>query len=171
MPKTLLIMRHAKSSWKQPGLTDYQRPLNKRGIADAPRMAELLLAQQLVPKHIFHSSANRTTTTAGMLLEQFRTLDSDVTATVSSHEELYLARWQTYVDLLAQQVSDDHNIAMVLGHNPGVEDLVEALTGQSVTMPTAAIAHCSIEIDSWQQISASLKKKTKLNDLWTPKEI
>ena len=171
MPKTLLIMRHAKSSWKQPGLTDYQRPLNKRGLADTPRMAEFLLAQQLVPQHIFHSSANRTTTTAGILVKQFRTLDSNVTPTVSSHEELYLARWQVYVELLAQQFAADHDIAMVLGHNPGVEDLVEALTGQYVTMPTAAIAHCSIEIDSWQQISGSSKKKTKLNDLWTPKGI
>ena len=171
MPKTLLIMRHAKSSWKQPGLTDYQRPLNKRGIADTPCMAEFLLAQQRVPQHIFHSSANRTTTTAEMLVEQFRTLDSDVTTTVSSHEELYLARWQTYIELLAHHVTDDHDIAMVLGHNPGVEDLVEALTGQWVTMPTAAIAHCSIEIDSWQEISANSKKKTKLNDLWKPKEI
>ena len=57
--KTLLILRHAKSSWKQPELTDHDRPLNKRGCRDAPRIGRLLREQQLVPDRIISSTAER----------------------------------------------------------------------------------------------------------------
>lgn len=171
MAKTLLIMRHAKSSWAERNSTDFQRPLNQRGLADAPRMAELLVAKQLVPQALFHSSAKRTTMTANILKKSFDTHNSSTGVRLMAREELYLARWHTYVELLAQQASGKFDVVMLLGHNPGVEDLIETLTGNDVTMPTAAIAHLSFDVGDWNEVAASPSRSASLLDRWVPKEI
>ena len=171
MSKTLLVMRHAKSSWKQPGLTDHQRPLNKRGLGDAIRMARWLFDQDLVPQHIFHSSAVRTTMTSTLMNERFEALKTPPVS-ITEVDELYLARWKVYIKELSTRLPpDEADTVMVLGHCPGVEDLVEALTDQWVTMPTATIARLSYNEDSWTKLKKNHKKHFQLEDLWLPKEI
>ncbi len=171
MSQTLLVMRHAKSSWKQGGLTDHQRPLNKRGLGDAVRMARWLFDSDHVPQQIFHSSANRTKMTSKLMNERFEALKTPP-VTITEVDDLYLARWQVYVDELSARLSPDApDTVMVLGHCPGVEDLVEALTDQWVTMPTAAIARLSYNEDSWAGLEKKHRKQFKLEDLWLPKEV
>lgn len=171
MPKTLLVMRHAKSSWKTPGLTDHQRPLNKRGLGDAVRMARWLFDQNLVPEHIFYSSAVRTTMTSTLMNERFEALQAPPVM-VTEVDDFYLARWKVYISELSPRLlKDTAETVMVLGHCPGVEDLVEALTDQWVTMPTAAIARLSYNHDSWEQLKKNHKKHFQLEDLWLPKEV
>ena len=171
MSKTLLVMRHAKSSWKKPNLTDHQRPLNKRGLGDAVRMARWLFDQNLVPEHIFHSSAVRTTMTSTLMNERFEALETPP-VTITEVDDLYLARWQVYISELSTRLSSDAaDTVMVLGHCPGVEDLVEALTDQWVTMPTATIARLSYNHDSWAELKKKHRKHFQLEDLWLPKEI
>ena len=171
MSKTLLVMRHAKSSWKQPGLTDHQRPLNKRGLGDAVRMARWLFDQDVVPQHIFHSSAVRTTMTATLMNERFEALQTPPVR-ITEVDDLYLARWQVYVsELNSRLTKKSGDTVMVLGHCPGVEDLVEALTDQWVTMPTATIARLSYNHDSWSDLENNHRKHFQLQDLWLPKEV
>ena len=171
MSKTLLVMRHAKSSWKQPGLTDHQRPLNKRGLGDAVRMARWLFDQNLVPQHIFHSSATRTTMTSTLMNERFEALGTPPVS-ITEVDDFYLAKWKVYIKELSTLLQPDSpETVMVLGHCPGVENLVEALTDQWVTMPTAAIARLSYNHDSWSKLKSKHRNHFQLEDLWLPKEV
>ncbi len=171
MPKTLLVMRHAKSSWKKPNLSDHQRPLNKRGLGDAVRMARWLYDQNLVPQHILHSSAARTTMTGTLMNERFEALDAPH-VTLTEIDDFYLAKWKVYIDELSVRLPEEGaDTVMVLGHCPGVEDLVEALTDQWVTMPTATVARLSYNEDSWAGLKKNHRNHFQLEDLWLPKEI
>ena len=91
---------------------------------------------------------------------------------ITEVDELYLARWKVYIKELSTRLPpDEADTVMVLGHCPGVEDLVEALTDQWVTMPTATIARLSYNEDSWTKLKKNHKKHFQLEDLWCPKEI
>ena len=121
--KTLLLMRHAKSSWDNARLSDYERPLNERGRRDAPRMGELLRREGLTPDLIVASSAKRAATTAELVALEL-SLDSDIRYT----EQLYLAEPDAYITL-ARQLDDGIETLLMVGHNPGIQELVERLTG------------------------------------------
>lgn len=181
MPKTILIMRHAKSSWSDARMTDHDRPLNKRGLKDAPRLGRLLVEQNLVPQRLFHSSAKRTVMTAELLAKQFdgqKTIGGDVFsgASLESMPDLYLAPWTTYVHQMVQLSKDTREAkldsVMFLGHNPGIEMLIEKLTGRCESVPTATIAWVEMTGDDW---SVGKKLVTtqgfKLMDIWRPKEL
>ena len=163
-------MRHAKSSWRSPKLNDHQRPLNERGIGDAIRMARWLYDQDVVPSQVFHSSAKRTTMTANLLNQRFEEF-ATAEVNISSVDEFYLASWKTYVQELTYRLtSSDAPTVMVIGHNPGLENLVEALTGHYVTMPTATVARLEWDSDDWSRLSSS-RVQLSLSDLWLPKEV
>jgi phosphohistidine phosphatase len=161
--KTLLILRHAKSSWSHDSLSDHDRPLNKRGERDAPRMGELILDRGLVPDLIISSTANRAHTTATVVAETCG-FQHDIVFT----EALYLSRLPTYQSIL-QQTSDIHQCVMVVGHNPEMEAMVEALTGRYQRMPTAALAQVTIGIESWSELE--LTGECDLTNLWRPREL
>ncbi len=163
MPKTLLILRHAKSSWKEPNLTDYQRPLNSRGLSDAPRMGQLLIEQNLIPDLIVASSASRANTTAALIAQECNCIDRIV-----PYKELYLAAPETHVRVLQEQNNDDSTI-MIVAHNPGVEQLVYDLTGHEEAMPTAALAVVLLPIDRWADLALSVDGE--LLAVWRPKEL
>ena len=161
--KTLLVMRHAKSSWADSGQSDFDRPLNPRGIKDAPRMGNHLREQGLIPDLVLHSSALRASETARATARSAQCDASPVAV-----EDLYLAAPQAYLDLLHGQ--DDANATiMVIGHNPGIADLVEQLTGQPDAMPTAAIAHIQLAIDSWADLATN--SSASLVALWRPRDL
>ena len=161
--KTLLILRHAKSSWNNLDLADYDRPLNKRGKQDAPRMGEFLRQQSLIPDLIISSPAKRAKKTAKLFAKAV-----GYKGGISLETTFYHARPETYIMIL-QNISYDYKRVMVIGHNPGLEALVAILTGCMEPMPTTAIAHVSLPIDRWNQLTVGMEGR--LQDLWRPKTL
>ena len=161
--KTLLILRHAKSSWKDTSLADHDRPLNKRGKRDAPRMGKLLQEQDLVPDRIISSNAKRARNTAKAVAKACHREDK-----VELTSEFYHAGPGAYLAVL-QNVQDDDQRVMVVGHNPGMEALVTHLTGRMETMPTAALAHVALPIEKWTDLDYEVQGE--LLHLWRPKAI
>lgn len=161
--KTLLVLRHAKSSWDNAQLIDFERPLNKRGKRDAPRMGQLLRDKNLVPDLIITSSAERAMATAEAVAES-----SGYAGKVHYTRRLYHANPDSYLEVL-NDLDDAHQRVMVVGHNPGVEELVELLTGLWERMPTAALAQLSLPIERWHQLDEDVE--AELVALWQPREL
>ncbi len=161
--KQLLILRHAKSSWTDSSLEDHDRPLNKRGQRDAPRMGRLLRDEKMLPDRIVSSTALRARTTA-----QEVAAASGYSGEVALSRELYLAAPREFLRLL-QGAGDDCSSILVVGHNPGMEELVFALSGQDETMPTAALARVDLPLDSWEDLRPGVRGK--LVRVWRPKEL
>ena len=160
--KTLLILRHAKSSWKDSRLADFDRPLKKRGKRDAPRMGALLKQEDLVPDLIISSSAKRALATAEAAASACD-YDSEIRAT----RQLYGADPDSYIDVL-RTVPDGYQRVMVVGHNPGLESFIEELTGEWIRMPTAALAQVNVRVEKWSELS--LESPNELIANWLPKE-
>ncbi|MCL4266520.1 MAG: histidine phosphatase family protein [Anaerolineae bacterium] len=163
MTKTLLIMRHAKSDWDNTRLSDHARPLNKRGKQDAPHMGKLLKDEDLTPDLIITSTAERALTTAELVA-----LACDFEGELVTTRHFYHADPATYLELL-QGVDDQYNRVMIVGHNPGMEELVTDLTGQAEHFTTANIAHVELPITSWSQLNEDTTGT--LLHLWRPKEV
>jgi phosphohistidine phosphatase len=159
--KKLLIMRHAKSSWGDNGLADHDRPLNKRGQRDAPRMGRFLASEGLHPEEILSSTALRAQTTARLTAEA-----AQWPRQISEFDELYHASPREAV-LLLQQSSDDTDCVLLVAHNPGVGDLVASLTGEYVGMVTASVAQIELSIECWQDLT--LEPIHSLRGHWYPK--
>lgn len=143
-------------------MDDHDRPLNTRGKHDAPEVGRMLREQSLVPDLIVTSSAKRARKTARIVAE-----NCGYEAEVCETRTLYLASPQTYIEQL-RNLADEPGRVMVVGHNPGLEGLVRVLTGQSETMPTAALAVVSLEVDRWSQLTGG--QQGKLVHLWRPKD-
>ena len=161
--KTLLLMRHAKSSWDDPQLSDVERPLNPRGERDAPRMGRFLVEVGLVPDQIITSGAVRARRTSEMVAEA-----CDLCEQVTVTHDLYhadLSEWQATLGNLCS----DWNCVLCVGHNPGIEEFIGILTSQYVRMPTAAIAHLTCDVPDWDQFAHSAD--AMLHDVWRPKEL
>ena len=160
--KTLLVLRHAKSSWDDRSLSDHDRPLNPRGHRDAPRMGELLDDEGIWPDLILSSTANRAATTAQLL-----TGGQSFTGEIRYLSELYLAGPDDYIDTI-RRLAGDADSVMVVGHNPGLELIVQMMTGAWERMPTAALARIEIPIDDWRDLEAG---GGELAGIWRPKEL
>ncbi len=161
--KTLLIMRHAKSSWNYPELSDYDRPLNARGKRDAPRMGQHLRQEGLIPDRILTSSAKRARKTASKVAKS-----CGYTGKVKKLDALYDTVPGVYFEVL-QALPDKYQRVMVFGHNPTMEQLVNYLTAEIERMPTAALAHIELPIQHWKTLN--LYTKGTLVNLWTPKTL
>lgn len=162
--KTLLVLRHAKSSWNDGGLTDHQRPLNERGERDAPRMGNLVRRQRLTPHLIISSDAVRAETTATAVATT-----SGYAGEIVREHLLYLAAPDDIVVVLRAAPGPEAEIVMVVGHNPGLEALVGQLTRQRHEFPTAALAHINLPIDRWRDLDVSTRGT--LVGFWLPKEL
>jgi phosphohistidine phosphatase len=144
--RTLLIMRHAKSSWDDHDLPDFDRPLNKRGSKDAPEMGKRLKKQDYACDLLIASPAARAKATALAVAEQIGYSERDIIWDRS----LYLAEVEDYLDVIAH-VDENVRQLMIVSHNPGSEMLIEALAGETFEkFPTAAYALLEVE-GSWQQ--------------------
>ena len=161
--KTILLLRHAKSSWKDAGLTDHARPLNKRGLRDAPRMGRLIAEQSLTPDLIVSSSAVRAVLTARAVSEAI-----DGLAPLVEEDGLYLASPDSYIDA-ARYLEESFQRILFVGHNPGISHLLHMLTGNDTVMPTAALAQIELPIDQWKRLSS--QTEGRLVALWRPKEL
>jgi phosphohistidine phosphatase len=162
--KTLLLMRHAKSSWKEPELADHERPLNKRGKLNAPRMGRLLREQELTPDLIVSSTARRARQTADAVADL-----SGYQGELRLEDELYAAPAETCLEVLQALPDDAPDCVMLVGHNPGLEELLELLTGDMPALPTGAIAQVALPIERWRDLTADVEGR--LLNLWSPKEL
>ena len=161
--KTLLVLRHAKSSWNDASLDDHERPLNPRGRRDAPRMGDLLRDSRLIPDVIITSDAVRAPTTALAVAEAAgygRDLVVD--------PQLYHANPEDIVTVL-QSATASARTVMIVGHNPGLEEFVEQLTGESHDLPTAALVQLALPIESWRKLTPATR--ATLVARWRPKEL
>jgi len=131
--RRLMVMRHAKSSWKDQTLDDHDRPLNKRGRRDAPRIAERLEELGWIPEHVVSSTSERTRQTWAGMASRF----PDATTTFT--EDLYLSGVEEPIARIAALPAPMCSV-LLLGHNPGFEELVEDLVGRDIIMTTANVA-------------------------------
>ena len=113
--KTLLLLRHAKSSWSNPSLRDFDRPLNERGLKAAPLIGSLLLKRQLQPGLVLSSPAERARQTAALVVEA-----AQFAITPRFDERIYEASALALLELISQ-IDDGVEQAMIVGHNPGIE--------------------------------------------------
>lgn len=161
--KSLLLLRHAKSSWQHEDIPDHDRPLKARGERDAPRMGRLLLDVGLVPELIISSTAKRAQRTAQYVADACGYADEIVLT-----RGLYQAGPMGHLRIL-RQVDNNTTRVMLVGHNPGLEVLLEVLTGISEWLPTAALAHIALPITDWAEVRHAIGGE--LVDLWTPKTL
>ena len=162
--KTLTIVRHAKSSWKNPGLRDHDRPLNKRGKRDAPVMGQRILDHGIRPSQIVSSTAKRAWTTAKIIAAKI----NYPLEFLHREPSLYLASLDEILDVIAAQDEGFNNL-MVVGHNPGMTTLVNFLSpGLTHNLPTAGVVCVEIAQDSW---SLYTQPKTRLIVHDWPKKI
>ena len=144
--KTLTIVRHAKSSWDEPGLSDRERPLNKRGKRDAPVMGKRIADAGIRPSLILSSPANRAWTTAQVIAKQL-TYPSEF---LQREQDLYLASLDDLLDVVVAQ-DEGFNSLMIVGHNPGLTDFVNYPSpGLTNNLPTAGVVSVTIDQDHWK---------------------
>jgi len=150
----LLLMRHAKSSWDDDALADHDRPLNARGRDAAPRMAKVLVENNIVPKLILVSSSRRTMETVERMMPQLEAVPVKVIP------ELYHASPMTILEIIHNH-GDDADPLLVVGHNPGMETTVSNIAGHIVPFPTGALAHTVIRQG----------ESSEVRGVWRPKEL
>ncbi len=152
MARELLIFRHGKSDWNTGAEDDFQRPLAKRGRKAVKRMARWMRAQGLTPDHIVSSTAERARQTTLRFCRHAEIPES----IVRWQEEIYLADVTTLLQVLAGYETGGR--CMIVGHNPGLEDLAAYLSGSPIgdsgnspPLPTAALARLSMP-DDWSHL-------------------
>lgn len=158
--KTLLIMRHAKSSWKEKELPDHDRPLKKRGRKDISNMAKILKKKALVPDLILSSTAIRAKDTATLMAEKL-----NYKGKLELVENLYMAEPETYIKKIATMPEKVENL-LIVGHNPGLEGLVMTLGDKIASLPTGSIAKIYLFIDKWSELTT--ETDGEINHLWLP---
>lgn len=161
--KTLLLMRHGKSSWKDEDLPDHERPLKKRGRKDTKRIAKEILKHDLMPDLILSSTATRARETVEILTEN---LDTQIR--VQFVETLYMGEPQDFIEVL-KDLNNDDNIVMIVAHNPGLEAYLQIIDGEIESLPTAGLGYLLLALDDWKEIS--LDTMGDLIGFWKPKEL
>ena len=163
--KTLVLMRHGKSSWNDIQLSDFDRPLKKRGKQDAPIMGELLCNEGIVPDYVISSPALRCRETVELLSDPLE-LSDDM---VDYVEDFYQADTMDYLKAIAD-LPEGFSRIMIVSHNPSLERLLQYLTGDIETLSTAAAAWIKLPIHVWEEIIDHGVQGT-LVKLWRPKDL
>jgi phosphohistidine phosphatase len=167
--KTLYLLRHAKSSWDEPELADQERPLAPRGRRDAKRIAKHLLQSGVQPELVLCSSAVRTRETLELVRPGL-----GAAAEVTVEDGLYGASSTELVERV-RAVPDAVDSVMLIGHNPGIQDLALVLAGSGAELerlrtkfPTAALASLTPGMATWRELSAG---EAVLDGFVVPKEL
>lgn len=156
-------MRHAKSSWDKADQADFERPLNSRGLADAPRIGKLLRREDLIPDQIISSSAVRALTTAELVADE-----CGYEGAIKATRALYHADPETYYEVAAK-LPDSVNSLLLVGHNPGIEAFLSKLILTWTTMTTGNIGHVQVDINHWSQFNEGVIGR--LVHFWQPKSL
>lgn len=150
--KSLLVVRHAKSSWESDSQRDFDRPLNDRGRRDAPMMADRLVSRGVVPDMLVSSPALRAKTTAELFASRLGV------ANIFFKPELYHAPAQIFYSVIAG-LDELSSTVCLFSHNPGITDFVTELTSVRVdNMPTCAVFALRADIGSWAEFRAGKKE-------------
>ncbi len=146
--KTLTMVRHAKSSWTDLSSSDFDRVLNERGESDAPRMGAAWKERFRSVERIVSSPAKRAITTAGILAEA---LDYSVDQ-IHQEAKIYEASLETLLALV-RQFPQQVNDLMMVGHNPGFQNLATCLTGERfANLPTCGVVRVALEVERWSEV-------------------
>ena len=151
--KTLLLLRHAKSSLIDPTLSDIMQPLTYQGNQDVYIMGKFLKSKKLIPDIIICSNAKRAFETSKLIAEY-----------VNYHNEIHLSKllYQTtakdYINVVSE-IPDKNNMVLLVGHNPILENLVEIITNELRIMKTCSLAHIVLPIKKWLDIKTHTKGK------------
>lgn len=146
----MYIIRHAKSGWENPGLTDFDRPLNDRGKHDAPRMGKRLKEKGVHPDLMLSSPAKRALSTCKRIAEALNYPEEKIV----TDRNLYHAD-EEYLLATVKKISDKYHTVLLFGHNPGLTDLVNNLSNDDANMiniPTCGVAAFSFHIQSWSRV-------------------
>ncbi len=171
MPKRLILLRHAKSAWDNPGLGDFDRPLSNRGRKAAPLVGAHLARRGLVPGLVLCSAAKRTVETLDLVSAGWQPKP-----TVRKLKSLYLAMPREMLRRV-QAVGSEPDCVMLVGHNPGIADLANWLCGEGDASPRASLARkfptgaaavLEFDVDDWGDVDA---ETGRLIDFSTPKQI
>jgi phosphohistidine phosphatase len=157
--KKLFLLRHAKSSWDNPNLSDFQRPLNNRGIENASDLSDFLIKKNIYPDRVLVSSSYRTLETLELAGKHIST------DFINIKDAIYHASVDTLLDLLVTQEND--GTILMVGHNPSMHYLTELLTGTIIDkFPTCALAEIELTT-SWVDIRHA---SHTLVNFYTPKD-
>ena len=153
--KQLLIVRHAKSDRNDPGMRDFDRPLNDRGQKNAVEMAKRLIKQDLIPKQLVSSPALRALTTANLFADTFKKDRSEVVQV----ESIYEASPVTLLRVI-NNLDDESDFTAIFGHNPGVSELAFLLTDNAGldNLPTTGMALIEFPFEHWNMVSVGTGK-------------
>lgn len=146
--KNLYLLRHAKSSWASPGMKDFDRPLNERGLADAPAMASRLKARGASIDRIVTSPALRTLTTARLVCATLG-LDKGI---IREDRQIYLAGSSRLMHVLSM-LDEEVDSVLLVAHNPALTDLANDVARAGIdNLPTAGLVHVELPIEHWFEI-------------------
>ena len=148
MPRILYLLRHAKSSWKDDSQKDFDRPLKGRGREAAEQLGKRLASEKLQDAVLICSPAARARETAQIVLKH-----SGLRMDQRFDERIYEASLRDLLQVVSE-IPDDKQTAMMVGHNPGFEELLAFLTGEARRMPTCALAKIKLEAASWKDARA-----------------
>ena len=160
--KTLLLLRHAKSSWDDPALRDFDRPLSARGKRDAPRIGKALGERGPLPDLIISSPAARARETIEAVIKS-----TNISISPQFDESIYGASSAELLSII-RRLPGEGSCALLVGHNPGFEDTISRLTGSPDRMPTAALACMEFQVDDWEDVEDG---RGHLLWLLTPKQL
>ena len=160
--KTLYLVRHAKSSWDFPQLDDFERPLNKRGKKDAPRMGQFLSQEGIKADLLLSSPAKRALKTAKKIAKELGYEKEEI----HTDRSLYHA-WPERLLKVLVELNDIHSTVMLFGHNPGLTEFGNELCGASIdNIPTAGVVGIEFDVNHWRDIGY---KSGKLLFFYYPK--
>ncbi len=146
--KKLYLIRHAKSSWSHPDLPDFERSLNKRGKHDAPLMGALLKERGVLPDYFLSSPAKRAIVTAKKIAAEIGFPREEIVC----NPEIYLADRDTLSNLI-KELPDEYQTVFLVGHNPGLTELVNWLGDQFISnVPTCAVCYLELPVEHWKEI-------------------
>jgi phosphohistidine phosphatase len=149
--KTLIIVRHAKSSWDDPMLSDFKRPLNERGKKDAPMMAKRLKDRKIDIDLVISSPAVRAITTCEIFIKVLGFPQERV----ETSKELFHAGDEMILNVVRSlRDVNEHDTAMLFGHNPGLTDFVNNLLEEEIeNVPTTGIVGCRLKVEKWSEVT------------------
>ncbi len=156
MQRTLVMIRHAKSSWANPLQSDFERPLNKRGEHEAQEMGNLLKKMGLVPDLLICSKAKRTRQTAKRIADAV-SYDKEL---IQKEEKLYHCISSVFDEVIFE-IDDSIQTVFIVAHNPGITEFVNYLSHEFkvMEMPTCGIAAIQFDADEWNQLPLADRKK------------
>lgn len=146
--KTLYLLRHAKSSWQTEGMADIERPLNGRGRETAETMGGFLKKENVTLDLVLSSPAIRARQTTDLLMTA-----ANLSTELRFDERIYEASAQRLLEVV-QQIEEGRQNVLLVGHNPGLENFLELLTGSVETMPTATLSKVILSTSNWPAVSS-----------------